>query len=377
MAKKQNKNKQQKTTALVVYQNPPPRPKAAKKKQPKKKNAKTLSRGSDDLACYRAALSNPFSVDANGARVPDMFSVPTSTRRITRSFTLAANGAGNADVVVLPSAYIHAFATQGTLPTEPTTFVTGSGTSYPCCTTAAVYLSAQLANYRIVGYGVKIIGIQNDSTAAGKVYVATVPVSTWLNTTAPVGGQTDSHTDAGQTMGNWLTDMGIPNSSNAVAIGTLPSLSNSVLTSVQRVNETPLQVIPKISSPEGMNFRQSSDSYVGFNSQDQTSTSWVTSGDASYLRVGGHEAVVIGVGGATFGTNILEIEIVYHLEGTAAVVSNASYPIAQANDRVVVNPVGWMNVVQQVAKLPSFRLAVEGVGNSIIPGLGTLANRLY
>lgn len=351
-------------------------------KRVQKKTAKTnnklvanrVPKQNDDLVCYKMALSNPFSVDANGARVPDMFCVPTATRRITRSFTLSSSSTGTSDAIILPSAAWHAFTTNGGN-SSPTTFTVGSGSSYPVCYTDPAALASQISNYRIVGYGVKIIGTQNDNVASGKLYVATVPVSTWMNITDTVGGQGDSHPDAAQTMGAWLTDMGIPNAANKVNLGVLPSMTNSILTSVQRVNETPLSVLPKISSPEAFNFRQSKDSTVGYSAQDQTSTSWITSGDASYMRVGGHEAVVIGIEGAVANSNLMEIELVYHLEGTAAATSNTS-PIAQANDRVVVNPLGWMQVVQQVAQLPAFRLAVEGAGNAIIPGLGTLANRL-
>lgn len=371
MAKKQKQQKNQKTTAMVVYQTPSRQKKTTKK--PKSKPSRAGDSG--DLACYRQALTNPFSVDANGARVPDMFCVPTSTRRITRSVTLTSDSSGNADYICLPNAFVHGFTTQGALSNADSLNVPAGGT-LQCTATQASTLAAELANYRIVGYGVKVLGTQSENLAQGRVYVATVPVSTWLNTTVPVGGQGDSHPDLAQTTGAWLTAMGIPNSSNKVAIGTLPTLTNSMLTSVSRINETPLTVQPKISSPEAFNFRQSNDSTIGFDVQDQTSTSWITAGDASYLRVSGHEAVVIGFGGTTATTAIAEIELVYHLEGTAAIADSVN-SVAQANDRVVVNPVGWMNVVQQIAKLPSFRLAVEGAGNAIVPGLGTLANRLY
>jgi len=364
--------KKKPTTIKVMVGKPKPTP--VKKKKPKATLVPAPGMNAA-LANYKAALSQPFSTEANGARVPDMYSVPTSTRRITRTCTLTTDASGNGDVVILPNAFMHLFCTQGTLNTG-TTATTGSGTSYQCMVTNTTALSGTLANYRIVGYGVRVIGTQNDTTAQGRLYAATVPVSSWVNSIDTVGGQPDNSSDPAQTMGAWLNDLGIPNVTNKVAIGTMPSLASSVLTSIQRVNETPLSVTPKISSPEGFNFRLTRDSTIGFASTDQTSASYVHSGDASYLRVAGHEAVVLGVGGASVSSPILEIEVVYHLEGTASTVNNTD-PLAAANDKIVVNPIGWMNIVAQVANTPSFRLALETAGNAVIPGLGTLANRLY
>jgi len=364
--KKQQKQKQKpKTTALVLY-------KPNTKPQKQKKKSVTKDAGGD-LVAYKAALSQPFSLSASNARVPDMYSCPTATRRITRSITLSTNASGDADFIVLPSAFMHAFNTIGTF-TSSVNVAAGSGAVYSSLSTAPNALASQLTNYRIVGYGVKILGVQSEQLAAGKLQAATLPISTWVNGVSAIGGQLASRSDPAQTVGAWLTALGIPNTSNLTNITAIPTLTNSVITPVTRLNEVPMQVIPKITSPEAFSFRQSDDSTIGFSLNDQTSTAFVTGGDSSYLRLGGHEAVLVTLSGCAASTPVVEIELVYHLEGMAA--PSTITGIQQSTERVTVNPIGWMNVVQQVAKLPAFRSAVESAGNAIIPGMGTLANRL-
>lgn len=370
------------SNAIVVYKERP----ASGAQQNKKKNKKKKNGGSSsnkDIVAYRSALSTPFSLSAQGARVPDMFSCPTVTRHITRSITMSTNSNGDADMIILPNLFQHAISPRGSMVSEGSWATCDNVTvASGACTTATSALAAQLVNYRIVGYGVKIIGTQAESVASGKVHVATVPVSTWVNQiSAPVGGQVTTRVDANQSSGATLLALGVPASSSGagavVQIGAIPSLPNSMETSVSQLNERPMAVLPKVTSPEAFNFRLTADSTVGFSTVDQTSASWVTAGDSSYLRIGGHEAVVVAVTGAVISNPVLEVEVVYHIEGIPFVVTGAGYIVAQDSTRAVVDPVGLSNVIQQVAKLPAFRAAVEMGGNMLIPGLGTLANRFY
>jgi len=326
------------------------------------------ARADHDLAAYKAALSNPFDAAACGARVPDMYSVPTSTRRITKTMSVTTNALGNALVSILPSAYIHGFLTMGS--TSAGSFTTGAGEGVAGCLTPPATLGSQLSNYRIVGYGVKVFTTQNETNVAGKLHLATVPVSSWLNTVDTVGGQADNHADSAQTLLTWMSDMGM-----STAPGTMPSMANSVLLPLANVQQNPVEIRPKLTSPEGMNFRQTKDSTVGYMATDQTSTSWITAGDASYLRVAGHEAVQIGIEGATASTGVIEIELVYHLEGTNALAATQT-GVVQSEDRMVTNPLGWMRVVAEVANLPSFRTLAVSALDRVIPGLGALATRV-
>jgi len=361
------------TTALVVYKQQSQKPQ--KKKTVKKKNKGHAARPDGNASAYRAALSDPFSAGSQGARVPDMYSVPTTTRHITRSFTVSTNASGEADLVVLPSAFHHAISTRGSL-VGGVNWVTADGASQAASlqTTPPASLSSQLVNYRIVGYGVKVFGVSSMTTTQGKVLMATVPVSSWVNDkNAAVGGIASTSNNSLASRGNTLSAYGVPVASSVVDISSLPNLSNSMETSMVRITENPVTVIPKVSSPEAFNFRQSADSSIGFAINNQTSASYVQSGDASYLRVGGHEAVVIAASGCVASTNVLQVEVIYHIEGMP-MQSNTSV-IGNDSSATCIAPLTWMNVIQHVAKMPSFREGVQAAGNSFFPGLGTLANR--
>lgn len=377
MAKKSQKNKNQKnlatSQALVVYQKPAEK----KKKKPKSKNKVDLT--NMGLTMYKAALLDPFSINAQGARVPDMYASPTTTRHITKTFTIATNASGEADIVVLPSAYHHAVSPRGSLVNGAAWLtIDGNSVANALQYTDPNTLAASLTNYRIVGYGVKIFGIQSMTGTAGKVLVATSPISSNVNDkNATIGGFANNSTNSSATKANTLKTYGIPTSSGVVDVASLPSMPNSMETSLVRVTEVPMRVIPKLTSPEAFMFRQSMDNAIGFNINQQTSVTNVVTGDASWLRVAGFECVTIALTGCAASTNCLEVEVVYHLEGNPFQSTTGFAVIGNDTNASLVAPVSWMNIVQSVAKTPAFKTAVETAGNSFFPGLGTLANKFF
>jgi len=353
--------------------------KLAKKVSPSQKlvKVKTSSLNNNYLSVYRAALSDPFSTLAQGARVPDMYSVPTATRHLTRKLTLTSNASGECDLVILPSAYIHAFSARGSI-VGGTTLVTGDGASN---TQAVIFtnipaLAAQLTNYRIVGYGVKVVGIASMTTNAGSLTIATVPAEGFINNqVATVGGQASNTNNAAMTVANTLTSWGIPNASGVVSVGALVDLPNTVESSMVNVSERPITVTPKICSPTAFQFKMASDIGPGYNIQSQTSLAVVSAGNASYLSFGGLETVVIAATGLPNSTSVLDIEITYHLEGIPFIAATSNNQIGSDAASVVCDPVGWMNIIKDVASLPTFKAFSVGLGNSFFPGLGTMVGK--
>jgi len=372
MTNKKNQNKV--SNALVVYKQQP----SKKTKKKKNKNISNVSSGNSALVSYKAALCEPFSLAASGARVPDMFSCPTTTRHITKTITIVTNSSGDADLIVLPSALAHALSSRGNIsgganwsPMDYSTAISNA-----MVYTDQALLAGQITNYRVVGYGVKVFGVASMSNNSGKVLVATVPISSYINARYGVGGQSPTIANPFATVANTLKSYGIPNSGSVVDISSIPNMINSMEVSMINISERPLFVIPKITSPEAFTFRESTDNSIGFNIVNQTSASNVQAGDASYLRLAGHEAVLVAITGSALSTPVLEVELTYHLEGTQAPNTTAGI-IGSDSSLSVVGPVSWMNTVQSVARMPAFRQAVEVGGNSIYPGLGTLANRFY
>jgi hypothetical protein len=349
--------------------------------RPKQKKKVTIQRVKSNspspLSTYRACLSQPFSALAQGARVPDMYSVASATRHITRKFTLVSNSSGECDVVIVPSAFLHAMSPRGSVVGGGTWSTLDGGTvanSTVFTTTAS--LSAQLTNYRIVGYGVKIIGIASMTTNSGSLTIATLPTEGWLNSSTSVGGQNPNSNNAAMTVTNTLLSYGVPTASNVVSVSALPGLPNTAESSLINVSERPMEVCPKICSPSAFMFRETTDLGPGYGITNQTSATFVSAGNPAYLAVGGLETVVIAATGCPASTSMLDIELVYHLEGIPVVSSTANAVIGSDTTGVAVDPVGWMNVIKDVAAMPSFRCAVETVGNSFFPGLGTMVGKL-
>jgi len=351
---------------------PPRAPKAAAQNARQGQNSEDSA-----LACYKAALDNPFSTRAQGARVPDMYCVPTSTRHITRSFTLTSNASGELDAVCLPSAYHHVISPKGNLVgsgnwqlLDGTTVTNGLGY------TDKAAFAQQLTNYRIVGWGIQIMGTAAMTNNQGKIIVAKVPIASNLNTKADaVGGITPNINNANATAGNTLSAYGIPNYSNAVNTPALANLNDSFETTMVAISEKPKPIFSKITSPEAFTFRESTDNAIGYNITDQSSLTNVQTGDASYMRVSGFEAIVIGAAGLPASTAVMELQITYHLEGTPFISANGNSFIAGDSAQVSVNPMGWMKVIAQVAREDSFKTIVGVAGNTFYPGLGTFAKR--
>jgi len=329
------------------------------------------------LGVYKAALTDPFSLRAQGARVPDMYSVPTATRHITRKLTLVTNAQGEADLLVIPSAYLHAMSPRGSIAGGSTWTTGDAGTVATALSlTTASTLAAQLVSYRIVGYGVKLIGTASMTSNSGSLVVATLPVEGYLNTRDSIGGQAGNIVNSGATVANTLTAYGVPNASSVVSISSLPSLPNSMEASLVNVSEHPLLVTPRICSPSAFNFKLSSDIGPGYNAQNQTSAASISVGNASFLSFGGHESVIIGLTGGAASTAILDVEVTYHLEGSPLVAGTAAAVIGGDSAMVSVDPISWMNVIRDVARLPTFKSIIEGTGNSFFPGLGSMVTRL-
>lgn len=351
--------------------------KLVKKSNPQQKLARVQASSRNYLSVYRAALSDPFSTRAQGARVPDMYSVPTATRHITRKLTLSSNASGECDLVVLPSAFYHAVSARGSI-SGGSTWITGDGvlTTNAVLFTTSASMAAQLVNYRIVGYGVKVIGTASMTTNSGSLTIATVPAEGYQNVqTASVGGQISNINNAVMTIANTLTSWGVPNANNAVSVAALVDLPNTVETSMVNISERPITVTPKICSPSAFQFKLCSDIGPGYSIQSQTSAGSVSAGNASYLSVGGLESVIIAATGLPVSTSVLDIEITYHLEGIPFISATANTTIGSDAAAVVCDPLGCMDVIRDVAAMPSFKAAAIGIGNTFFPGLGTLVGK--
>jgi len=151
----------------------------------------------------------------------------------------------------------------------------------------------------------------------------------------------------------------------------MPGMQNCIEVSLTQLAAKPVVVTPKINSPEAFNFRQAADNAIGFSINNQTSASYVSSGDASYLRVAGHELVALSVVGAQVNTSCLQVEVIYHVEG-----SPASSPLVGDTPTVIAAPSTMAEIVAAAARSEPFKMGLEMAGNTVLPGLVTFARSI-
>lgn len=270
-----------KSQAIVVYKgNAGPSRNPTKKKKNAKK--KTSALAGQSAQAFKAALMDPFGPTALGAKTPDMFAAPTVTKHVGFSLTVSTDANGEADLVILPNLYMAVISSRGNLgaggfPVFP--WVTMDGiTQGQCYINLPSSLSNQLTSYRIVGYGVRVYAIGSLTSTAGRALMATSAVSSWVNfRNASIGGQTTTSNNSSASATNTLLGYGVPASLSKVDITSMPSMLNCVETSLTALAQRPVTVIPKITSPEAFEFRQSADSSIGFQINNQSSASYVSS----------------------------------------------------------------------------------------------------
>lgn len=324
------------------------------------------------ISAYRAALTRPFSPQAAGARVLDLYSTPTVTRAIKRNFKISSDANGECDIIFLPHPGTPLYSSRGSI-ADGITFTLGE--------TAAVTIpkgqvqdimssiSSELAAFRVVGCGIRVTAICANTVEQGLTITGTVPYSGATPGQYYVGGQLDNAGSAA-TFGDWLSDNGIPQNSNKVDLTQTANMSRSVTSTTQTLDTTALIAVPRVTSPAAFLWKRTKDSAFGYQTQDQTSVSYVASGDASYMDASGFEAVVFGATGLPATTTVFSVETIFHLEGPAR-LSNSVFN-AEGNTPSPVHWDGFVSAISAAASSPAVQLIATSAANSLKSSLAAL-----
>jgi hypothetical protein len=164
-----------------------------------------MSRGGGN---YGAALNAPFSTQALGAQIPDIFSYPTETKHFRASFTVTPNYQGNGEFVIMPSplfSIMSAAQIIDSTTTVPSDIIAGgvhtvsstgaagipAGDVYTggtgklntmdvhSCTDLAS-ISSVFTQFRVVGWGYKIRAIGISQNVSGRLQLAAIPAPRWM-----------------------------------------------------------------------------------------------------------------------------------------------------------------------------------------------------
>jgi len=155
---------------------------------------------------YAAALNAPFSEQALGAQLPDIFSYPTETKHFRQSFLITSDKDGCGEFILMPNPLFSICAPLQDVAGAPGEagqggnsadiikqgFVLSAGlpagfagsdvgasgdlntmSVHGCTSTGS--LQSQFSQYRLVGWGYKIRCVGSLSTTQGRLQIATIP----------------------------------------------------------------------------------------------------------------------------------------------------------------------------------------------------------
>lgn len=321
---------------------------------------------------FRMALLDPFNEMADGARVPDLFSAPTETRTFSQAFNVNADGNGNLDFVGYANPKYPGLSYRGCIVggnnfvyaansavTQTNAVPTGTGTD----------LQNEFANYRVVGWGMKVSCISNLTTTSGSVTLASLPYAGYVPHEIVIGGQTHSSGNSG-TMAEYWAACGLPVNGNNIDVARVSNLDHTITRAATSLAVNPLEFASRPIDPRAYNFRMSGDFRLGYDIQGQTSTTFINAGNASQADASGWLIPVLTGTGFAPSSSALRVEIIYHLEGTPGVL--VSTMNSGSTSESPVDFQAYVNVLTEASKVPVIRTLATTALSSF--GLSPLAH---
>jgi len=304
--------------------------KAQKPKQVKApvKGAKTVKPKKSAISHYALALLHPFSPQADGVRVPEPYSLRTSTYKSRTTFVITSNSGGGFDMV------INQHPVYGTVASSLGT-ITG-GLTYTAVAQpaglalrrviAAADLATQCSSYRIVAAGVRIKALTNFNGSQGRIYGAIIPASYEL----PI------QFGNGVTLAQAWDCFNVPydGSSNvSTQLQSLPSGFQFQLSELMAENG--VEVTFPIVGPGALNFLDANVFQYEQSEVYQTATGFALGAPGAFTTCAGKSQLLIRGEGMAVSTDVLSVELMYHVEfmpkvGTLVPSGNVSSSPASA-----------------------------------------------
>lgn len=376
-----------KSSALVVYQQ---KTQAKKNKNRAKRileviktvskpkgMGKSMRKMSSPVSSFARALSNPFDPEVYGTRVPDPYPFPTAVYS-SHSTTVIGCTSGSAVtsgcVAFLPNPMLSMMDIYGlTAPTSGNGSVTSTGMNKLNASVGfAGYktyssvlpssLRGLLSSFRVVSWGIKISNLQPQLSATGRIIIAQVPI--------------------GDTMPG-LADFTNATSANIVLPvfgSTVNSLSSSALLNLPTAVEIPVSNL--VAETVAVNGMYTSPAFFDFKGTPADNTSIGNNlfiGDSNIVnevlnvvtftewkdltRCRGGTGIVVYFEGFPEGvSNALQIETIYHIEGSPIVSAVPGAMTSEANHGVSIGTIGQIESALQVVSSVSkaIRFIKEG-----------------
>jgi len=272
---------------------------------------------------FAMSIRDPFSPSAVGVHVPDMYSMPTATFHARGACQLTSAATGTLGAVFLPNVVVSAIDTlQDTSNYVCMSANSGALTPIPG-TNNTIYGAASIAtlaniltSYRVVSWGIKITNLMPPLTCAGKLYVAVIPALQ----TVPSYGNTTLMGNSGNSYAQQCFLNMNACSSRIIDLPICRELTMSELAGGA------IELCPGAIDPSFYNFKNvqnidqiNSTQYIGDQVVTTGGTSTVSASVSGESSMAGGCCILIFGEGFITNTPILEVEYVYHLEGTPLV----------------------------------------------------------
>jgi hypothetical protein len=297
---------------------------------------------------FSKSLCDPFSPQSLGCRVPDSYAFPTSTYHLHGNETLTTGSEGKFGVLMLPTPNFSMIDTKidagvgSSIGGGGMTTFGGTGSlCYQACTTAA--LSAQFSTQRVVSWGIKISNLMPELSATGKLFIALVPTSK----TIPSEALLQSTSINLGTICKIVT--GMP--TNALFTSAIEALPTSMAVTATDLLRGDIGISGSYTSPAFFNLKNTNQvagvNLANFGDEFFTSTSGsvtaVATGFTDVNTMLGGVGIVIYGEGFPANTNCLQVEYIYHLEGSVGFATSAQTLVPSGNPLM---PIGTQQIVE-------------------------------
>lgn len=301
----------------------------------------TAAKVNNDLARYEAALMNPFSDLALGARVPDAYSFPTEVRHAKLLYTLQPTAGGTVDCAVFPHPLFSVMCGLGTLVGGVDT---ATGVAGVRCTGVVNLntLAAAFNNYRVVGGAVRFKWSSTYNNASGRIFLACQPSPANI----PL------YTDSGTNKSQLYEFCDVPYDS------TLTGIPTSILTYPYSLEIPTSELIGngveipfRISSAAFSEWRETAVAAKGPSLVTRSATNTIQDSlGENLVACDGFSTILLAGTNLPTGAPCIDVEVIYHLEGTPQV--SAGQVLAGASNSPVVNVAGMFAALAKQNAMP-------------------------
>lgn len=284
---------------------------------------------------FASQLAQPFDPSAMGCRVPDPFSFPTATYHLHGNVVLASDVNGCGGLLFMPSPLLSMVDTSkasgGSSIVTSSSFVDigaagTSGLTYGA--TNSTGLGVVLATQRVVSWGIKITNLQPELSATGRIYVALYPAC------SNIPGEEMLNNAASPINATYITSYCINQVPTAVYNSAIENQPSGAQFGVQDLLHGDLQVVGSYTDPTYFKFKDvatmnnySSTFVYGTEALSGGGTISNVGNSDVHNMTGGVAICVYYEGMPASTTKVLDIEYIYHLEGSVAGASSKTSPV--------------------------------------------------